>query len=83
MAHRTKTPASFTLGLVLLFLPVALGGLTAFGVLPETTWVQVTVVLVIIGCVGTGSYLVFWGKRPSRSRGDWVPSETLPGTDSR
>lgn len=83
MAYRTKTPASFTLGLVLLFVPVVIGGLTVLGVLPATTWAQVVIVLVIIGCVGIGSYLAFWGKRPSEGRGDWIPSETLPRSDSR
>lgn len=81
MVDRAKTPASFTVGMVLLFVPVALGLLSASEMLPQMAWVQVSVVLIIIGCVGGGSYLVFWGRRPSKNRGDWIPSQTLPKKD--
>lgn len=76
-----KTPASYSLGLVLLFIPSILGLLSIFEVLPHVRWVQITLTLAIIGCVAAGSYFV-WGKRPRESRREWTPSETLPKSDT-
>lgn len=83
MEKQVKTPASFSWGIVILFVPIIIGGLSLLGILPAASWVQIATVLVIIGCVGVGTYLVFWGKRPRRHRGDWLPSDTLPKSDSR
>ena len=78
MATQKMSTASYTAGTVLLFVPVVLGALLAFDVLPQTTPVRVAVVVGIIGCVGAGSYLAWWGRQPSKRRGEWRPSQTLP-----
>lgn len=78
-----KTPATFTWGMVLLFVPVALGLLSVTFDFFTATWAQITLVAVIIACVGLGTYLAFWGRRPRRRRGDWLPSETLPQDEAK
>ncbi|WP_047692923.1 hypothetical protein [Kocuria sp. ZOR0020] len=81
MVREKKTPTSYTLGVVLLYVPVALGLLVVFDILASTTWMQITTTVVIIACVGIGSYLAWWGKRPRQARGEWIPSKTLPKDD--
>lgn len=76
-------PPSYSWGLALLFLPSFIGLLMVFDLLPDAGWVQVAVVVIIVGCVGVGSYLAWWGKRPREARREWTPSETLPEDDRR
>lgn len=75
--NRRDRPPYFVLGLVVLFIPVALGLTALTGLVPHTRGAQIGYVLMIIACVGTGSYLAIWGMRPRRRRGDWLPSDTL------
>ncbi len=83
MVREKRTPTSYTLGVVLLFIPAVLGLLVVFDILPSTTWMRITTVLVIIGCVGVGSYLAWWGKRPRQARAEWIPSKTLPKDEAK
>lgn len=78
-----KAPASYTVGLVLLFIPSFLGLLVIFDLLPDAGWAQIATSVAIVGCVGVGSYLAWWGKRPRRARNEWTPSKTLPRDDAQ
>lgn len=82
MAYQKKTPASYSVGMVLLFIPSFIGVLLVFDALPDRTWIQIAALAVIIGCVGVGSYLAWWGKGPRQARNEWTPSKTLPKDDA-
>ncbi|WP_019200489.1 hypothetical protein [Tsukamurella sp. 1534] len=78
-----KKNRSFTWGIALLFVPSILGLASLFDLIPHVWWLQLIFVLAIIGCVGIGSYLAWWGKAPRAARGEWRPSWTLPGSDEK
>lgn len=83
MSEIKENPPSYSWGIALLFLPSVIGLLLVFDLLPGVWWLQVAVVVIIVGCVGVGSYLAWWGKRPRVARGEWTPSETLPEDEPR
>ena len=83
MADIKKNPRSFTWGIALVFVPSILGLASLFDLVPHVWWVQLVFVLTIIGCVGVGSYLAWWGKTPRAARSEWRPSSTLPVSDEK
>lgn len=83
MGKETRTPPTFAWGMVLIFAPTAIGMFSILTDRPTATWAQVLMVIVIIACVGLGTYLAFWGKHPRQQRGDWLPSDTLPKSDAQ
>lgn len=82
MSEMTKSPASYSWGVAILFVPSFIGLALVLGLLPDARWVQILVVVAIIACVGVGSYLAWWGKRPRAARREWTPSATLPEDDN-
>ena len=74
-------PSHYAAGMVLLFIPVALGLLFISGVLPRIAWVDITVVAVIVACVGVGVYLLWFRPPTSGGQEGWKPSQTLPQDD--
>lgn len=78
-----KTPATFMWGMTLIFTPTVISIFSILTGRPTAPWAQIVMVVVIIACVGLGTYLAFWGKRPRQRRGDWLPSDTIPESNSK